>query len=151
MKPLMYIVFRVHLQIYLVWILLLDKVAPIHRMARMATPPLWWRPYRSLSIEQILQAVQKSLRNPKYMKRRFCMRFGLTLYHFLRLSGREAVVHFSLASPTLDPDRLHGHCWVSLHGQPVADPPREETNSKTLWQFPVNGGKNQKLEVSQEQ
>ena len=141
MSRLTYIVFRFHLQVYLVWILLLDKMAPAHRMARMATPPLWWRPYRGLSVEQILRATQAALRNPRYMKRRFCMRFGLGLYHFLRLAGNDAVVHFSLAAPLLDPDRLHGHCWVSLNGRPVADPPREETKSKTLWQFPVHDGR----------
>ena len=133
-----YLVFRVHLQFYLLWILLLDKLVPAHRMARMATPPRWWRPYRRLTVAQIRKAVRRSLRNPRHMKRRFCLRFGLSLYHFLRLAGRDAVVHFSLAAPALDPKRLHGHCWVSLNGKPVADPPKPETKSKILWQFPVD-------------
>jgi hypothetical protein len=47
------------------------------------------------------------------------------LFHFLRLAGVPAAVHFGVFSPATDPRRLHGHCWVTL-GDVCLSPPPEE-------------------------
>jgi len=57
------------------------------------------------------------------MRRRACLRQGLLLFHFLRLAGLPAVVHFGVFSPATDPRRLHGHCWVTLGGVCLSPPP----------------------------
>jgi hypothetical protein len=127
---------QLHVRLFALSLLLLARIFPLTRLARLVTPPARIQWYRRLDVEIILAVVQAVLRNPRYMKRRACIRFGLTLYHFLRLSGREAVVHFSVAAPSVNPNRLHAHCWVSLNGEPVVDPPSDGNGFKNLWQWP---------------
>ena len=91
------------------------------RLIRVMTPPVWLRPYRRFSTEQILQVVQRRLRNPHNMRRRVCLRRSLTLYHFLRLSGRRAAIEFGVFAPASAQDKLQGHCWVSLDGKTIAE------------------------------
>jgi hypothetical protein len=47
----------------------------------------------------------------------------LTLFHFLRLAGCPAVLHIGVFPPSLDSQRMHGHCWVTLNGVPLSPPP----------------------------
>ncbi|MGC9453530.1 MAG: lasso peptide biosynthesis B2 protein [Phycisphaerae bacterium] len=99
---------------------LLVRLISLERLVRLLTPR--FRPYRSIPDSEMVELVRRRLRRPRNMKRRRCLRLGLTLYHFLRLSGREAVIRFAVY-PGLSNDRMHAHCWVTLGGLCVSEPP----------------------------
>jgi len=111
-----------HVWIVATLIPLLDRWLSLRRLLAVATPPARLRPYRSVPVERIVQVVLRRLRNPHHMRRRACLRRGLMLFHFLRLSGRAAALHIGMLN-NADAPRLQGHCWVSLNGRPVAETP----------------------------
>jgi hypothetical protein len=96
---------------------LLVRLLPLKALLSLLTPPANMRPYRNVPRERIVSMIQRRLRRPRNMKRRACLRRGLMLYHFLRLAGLPAVLHFGVLPPSSDPHRLHAHCWVSLDGR----------------------------------
>ena len=98
---------------------------PLRRLLRLMTPPAFLRPYASVSRERIVEIVERRLRAPRNMRRRACLRRGLLLFHFLRLAGCDAVLQFGVFPPGVNPNRMHGHCWVTVAGEGVADPPGE--------------------------
>lgn len=114
---------RLHVRLVVTAIPLLDHLLPLRGMLRLLTPPSRWQPYRALATEAIEAAVRRALRNPRHMKRRTCLREGLSLFHFLRLAGRPAVLHFAIYPPPDDAARMRGHCWVTCSGVPVSQPP----------------------------
>ena len=57
------------------------------------------------------------------MRRRACLRKGLTLFHFLRLADKPAVMHFGVYPAASEQARMHAHCWVTIDGQAISDPP----------------------------
>ena len=102
---------------------LLVKVVPLRRLVALLTPPAWWRPYAGVPAEGIAGLTARRLRRPRVMRRRACLREGLTMFHFLRLAGLPATLYVGVYPPSADPSRLHGHCWVSLNGACVSAPP----------------------------
>jgi len=50
---------------------------------------------------------------------RACLRQALTLYYTLRRMGYPATIHFGVHKAE---EALHGHSWVSVQGQVVAEP-----------------------------
>ena len=110
-----------------VWLLagltpLLVKVMPLKWLLGLLTPPGRFRPYRGLGADQIVEAVRRRLAAPKNMRRRACLREALMLFHFLRLAGEPAVMHFSVYAPG-DDSRMHAHCWVTVGDRAVSSPP----------------------------
>lgn len=98
------------------------RLAPLRSLLRLLTPPAGVAPYRSVPAERVAEIVRRRLGKPRNMKRRACLRKGLTLYHFLRLTGRPAVVQFGVY-PRPDASRgMHAHCWVTLDGEAVSAP-----------------------------
>jgi hypothetical protein len=114
---------RLHVRVVVCAIPLLDHLLPLKAMLRALTPPSRWRPYRGLEPQKVEAVVRRALRNPWHMKRRTCLREGLSLFHFLRLSGRPAVLHFAVYPPPDDGARMRGHCWVTCEGESVSQPP----------------------------
>ena len=114
---------RAHVWLVATLLPLLVRVLPLKALLRLMTPPGWWRPYRAVPSERIAAAVARRLKHPHNMRRRACLREGLTLYHFLRLAGVPAVLQFGVYPPELDPGRMHAHCWVTVDGVPVSAPP----------------------------
>ena len=113
-----------------VWLLatlipLLVRVIPLKKLIILLTPPARFRPYRGISTDRIVELVRRRLRAPRNMRRRACLREGLTLFHFLRLTGRPAIMHFGVFPPSADPQRMHAHCWVTLNGRAVSSPPEQ--------------------------
>ncbi len=104
---------------------LLVKFIPLRALIRLLTPPRCLRLYRKTGEERIVAIVRRRLERPRNMKRRACLREGLMLFHFLRLSGRPAILRFGVYSPGSDPNRLHAHCWVTLDGRALSPPPQE--------------------------
>lgn len=92
-------------------------------MLRRATPPLSARAYQDLSSQEIVEAVQRAVRKPWRMRGRRCLREGLLAFHYLTLAGHMPVLHFGLVPGSLTSDRPRAHCWITLAGACVLNPP----------------------------
>ncbi len=114
---------RAHVWLVATVLPLLVRVLPLKALLRLMTPAARLRPYRGVTPERIAAVVARRLRNPRNMRRRACLRRGITLYHFLRLAGAPAVLHFAVYPPEADPGRLHAHCWVTVGGEALSEPP----------------------------
>ncbi|MGD0349160.1 MAG: lasso peptide biosynthesis B2 protein [Verrucomicrobiota bacterium] len=113
-----------------IWLLatlipLLVKILPLKRLLRLLTPPPRFKPYGGMPPEEISRLVAHRLRQPRNMRRRACLRHGLTLFHFLRLAGCPAVLHIGVFPPQSDSRRMHAHCWVTLNDVCLSPPPEQ--------------------------
>jgi len=122
-RPAIEAALRAHVWAVATLLPLLVRLLPLRALLRVMTPPARLRPYHIIPPERIVAAVGRRLRNPRHMRRRACLRQGLTLYHFLRLAGVPAVLEFGVYPPGADAVRLHAHCWVSVGGRAVSAPP----------------------------
>ncbi|MDK1032188.1 MAG: lasso peptide biosynthesis B2 protein [Planctomycetia bacterium] len=77
--------------------------------------------YGHTSAERIAETVNRRLRAPRNMRRRACLRKGLTMYYFLRLAGMPAVLHFAVHPWDRPSDRMHAHCWVTVDGTAMSE------------------------------
>ena len=116
---------RGHLWLLAALIPLLERVLPLKVLLRLLTPPRWCRPYSGTPPEEVSRLVARRLREPRNMRRRACLREGLTLFHFLRLANWPAVLHIGVFPPRLDQRRLHAHCWVTVDNVPLSPPPEQ--------------------------
>lgn len=117
----------VHVWIVAAAIPLLDRFLSLERLLGLLTPRRPLGLYVGQRASLIAGMVHRRLRRPVYMRRRACLRLSLVLYHFLRLSGAEAVFHIAMFPPSADPKRLHAHSWVTVGETCLCDPPAEET------------------------
>ena len=116
---------RGHIWLLATLIPLLEKCIPLKRLLRLLTPPTGFKPYAGTPPEEISRLVAQRLRQPRNMRRRACLRHGLTLFHFLKLAGWPAVLRIGVFPPSLDSRRMHAHCWVTLNGVPLSPPPEQ--------------------------
>jgi hypothetical protein len=114
-------ILRPHVWIVATAVPLLVRLCPMHKLLHLATPRRPWRLYAGLPPERICRTVQARLAHPQMMRRRPCLRKGLTLYHFLRLADVPAVLNIGAWPPSRDPRRLHTHCWVTVDDEPIAE------------------------------
>ena len=119
------LILKAHVWLGATLVPMLDRVVSFKGMLRLVTPPGWLRPYRALPADRIAEVVRHRLRRPRHMRRRACLREGLTLFHFLSLAGLPAVLHVAVYPPGGDAGRLRGHCWVTCGGRDVSAPPQE--------------------------
>ena len=118
-------VLRMHIRILATFIPLFARVVPLKILVDILTPPFWFKPYHRITAAKISELVQLRLENPRNMKRRSCLRLSLVLFHFLRLAGEPAEIHFSVYPPGIDSTRMHGHCWVTNNGENMCEPPAD--------------------------
>jgi hypothetical protein len=104
---------------------LLDRFLTLERMLRLFTSRRPFGPYVGISPYLIAAIVHRRLRTPVNMRRRACLRLSLVLYHFLRLSGAEPVFHVAVFPPSVDPERLHAHSWVTVGEVCLCEPLKE--------------------------
>ena len=116
---------RAHVWLVAALVPLLVRLAELGRLVRWLTPSPRRRPYRGIPAERIVAVVRRRLRRPRHMRRRACLREGLTLYHFLRLAGVEAELRFGVFAPPPEGGRTHAHCWVTVGEQALSAPPAE--------------------------
>jgi len=64
---------------------------------------------------------------------KLCLRQSLALYRTLTQMGYPVKIHFGARK---DGEDLHGHSWVTLHGEPVADTAPNEI-FKVLYSYPL--------------
>ena len=60
------------------------------------------------------------------MRHRRCLREGLLAYRFLGEAGHAPTIHFSIVRGTLDRPAPMAHCWVSVDGEAIVNPPTPE-------------------------
>ena len=130
MRPL---ILRLHIALVTSLVPLLDRLLSLTSLLRLLTPAHPWALYRDLGPEPIVRALRRRLDKPIHMRRRACLRLGVTLYHFLRLAGLPAELRFGVYPSQAQHQRMHGHCWVLLDGRCLTDPPAEPVVQVLLW------------------
>ena len=104
---------------------LFAKSRPLDEILRRATPDAAKRAYSSLSPDEILGAVKTAVARPWRMRGRPCLREGLLAFHYLCLAGHRPVLHFGIVPKSAATSRPRAHCWLSLEGEIVLNPPQE--------------------------
>jgi len=117
------LVVRGHVWVFAAVLPVLVRALSLRRLVRLLTPPGFLRPYAGIAADEIVRMVARRLARPRMMRRRPCLRQGLTLLHFLRLAGLAAELHVAVYPPSADRNRMHGHCWVSLDGRDLMPGP----------------------------
>ena len=102
---------------------LLDRLFSLRRLLALLTPPGWLRPYRGATCEELEELVDRRLAGAIHMRRRACLRKGLTLFHFMRLAGHDAVLHFAVYPPGDEESPMRGHCWITSDGKDYGEKP----------------------------
>ena len=115
---------RAHIWLLATLVPLLVRVLPLRWLLRVLTLPAWVAPYRGLAWQQIADRVSQRLTNPRQMRRRFCLRHSLTLFHFLRLAGYPAVLRIGVLPQDPKCPRSQAHGWVTLNDVAVNPPPQ---------------------------
>jgi hypothetical protein len=67
-----------------------------------------------------------------------CLRRSLLRYYFLRRAAVPVVVHFG--ARRLD-DRIGGHAWLTLDGQPYHELPEHVRNYALMFSYPIQEGR----------
>ncbi len=119
------LILRAHIWLLATLIPLLEKFIPLKTLLRWLTPSSRFKPYAKVAPEEISRLVARRLRAPRNMRRRACLRHGLTLFHFLKLAGWPAVLRIGVFPPSVDCRRMHAHCWVTLNGILFSPPPEQ--------------------------
>ena len=129
MRRLRSAILRGHVSLLALVIPDLARRLPLARLLALFTPRGPGRLYAGFTSDEIVHVVQRRLQRPWRMRRRPCLRLGLLLFHFLRLAGVPAVLHFCVYRQTLGPEssgREQAHCWVTVDGRCIASPPEDE-------------------------
>ena len=113
---------RAHIWLVATLFPLLERLLPLKGLLWLAERPKNWTPYHGVAADRIIELIAHRLRHPYYMRRRRCFRHGMLLFHFLRLAGIPATMHFGVLGPATSGQRLYAHCWVDMSGR-VIDPP----------------------------
>jgi hypothetical protein len=99
----------------------LSKILPLGKLLACFTPRRPSRLYTGMTTDQIMQAISHRLRAPWRMRARRCLRKGLLALYFLRLAGVPAVLNIGVYRES--GPREQAHCWISVDGRCIADPP----------------------------
>ena len=117
-------ILRGHLWLVATLVPLAVKFLPLKRLLQLLTPPRRLAPYAGILPDRIVAIVERRLRRPRNMRRRACLRKGTVLFHFLRLAGVAASLHISVYPPPARQKRMLAHCWVSVDGRCLCNPPK---------------------------
>jgi hypothetical protein len=118
-------ILRWHVWVVATCVPLLVRLLPLKALLRLLTPPGRLAPYSGVPAGRIAEIVRRRLHNPIHMRRRACLREGLTLFHFLCLAGAEASLHMGVYAPQPRLRRTRAHCWVTCAGRAASAPPAE--------------------------
>lgn len=83
------------------------------------------RRYGGLSVEAITDRVKRVARHPWLMRDRRCLREGMLAFRFLTLAGIPAKIHFGVDRDSVSAPVLSAHCWISVNGEVVMNPPSD--------------------------
>lgn len=81
--------------------------------------------YPGLDPAAVARKVKRAVRRPLLMREQRCLREGLLAYRCLKRAGREPTLHFGIQRASVRAERMAAHCWVTLEGRMVLNPPPE--------------------------
>ena len=90
----------------------------------MATPAAGTHAFDDLTADTIVAAVKAVVARPWRMRGRRCLREGLLAFHYLSLAGYAPLLHFGVVPQSLRGKKTAAHCWVSIDGETMLNPPR---------------------------
>lgn len=110
------------------WSLLIPGLALQTNLSRLLswTSPGSGQPYRGLGAETIWRCCHRTVKRPRLMRDRPCLREGLLLNRFLIMAGYEPTLYFGVDRQSLHEPNVRAHCWVRL-GTRVFNPPEPGT------------------------
>lgn len=95
---------------------------PLLRLMTALMPPApepSWHPPPDAVVRRVRAAVARPWRRDG--RRR--LGEALLAFHFLRRAGHPAVLHFGIDRSSIQTMRIRGHCWVTLGGDCLLNPP----------------------------
>ena len=96
------------------------------RLGRTALPAFLARlaaqPRRGAEFAEVHRLSRRWLRLAGLRGADTCYLRSLVLFRFVDPRGGDLCLHFGVDEPR-EGERLHGHAWVSLHGEPLNPPP----------------------------
>lgn len=116
------VILRLHATVLAVFIPDLSKFLSLSNLLRFFTPRKASRFYHGVDEQTVVTMIQRLLQNPWRMRGRRCLRLGLLTFYFLRLAGIPAELRFGVYT-TVRPREL-AHCWVTLRGRCLTEPPQ---------------------------
>ena len=96
---------------------------PLDQILKLANPKASSSNQDKMPADAILRAVKKTAARPWLMRHRRCLREGLLGFHFLSRAGYKPLLHFAIIPATAATARPRAHCWISLDGAIVLNPP----------------------------
>jgi hypothetical protein len=117
------LLFWPHLWFAARWLPVGAKRRSIEQLLSGAVPPSGHTPYRGFEVDRIVTAVRGMTARPWRMRGRRCLREGLLGFRFLRLAGFTPVLHFGVEPGSVQRDKLRAHCWITIAGSCVLNPP----------------------------
>jgi hypothetical protein len=127
------LLFWPHLWLAARWLPVNAKRSSIEQLLLRAVPPAGHTPYRGLDSERILDAVRSITARPWRMRGRRCLREGLLAFRFLRLAGFTPLLHFGVEPGSVNTDKVRAHCWITIAGSCVLNPPSETLLTIFSW------------------
>ena len=128
-------IMRLHIALLALVIPDLSRLLPLATLLRLFTPRRSIAFYAGLSEEQIVALVVRHLRHPWRMRGRRCLRVGLLAFYFLRLAGIHSHLHFGVFT-TSRPREL-AHCWITVDGRCLTEPPQDAYVPILTWEHSV--------------
>lgn len=95
----------------------------LDEILKLANPRASSRGPDNMPADAILRAVKKAAARPWLMRDRRCLREGLLGFHFLSRAGYKPLLHFGIIPDTAATPHPRAHCWISLDGAIVLNPP----------------------------
>lgn len=105
----------------------------LDRLLAMATPRPGASAYCEFSAPAIVSAVKRAARRPWVMRDRRCLREGLLAFRYLSLAGHRPQLHFAIEPGSLSDGRLSAHCWISVGGEVLMNPPTPTMMLLFVW------------------
>jgi hypothetical protein len=105
----------------------------LDRLLSLATPRPGASGYPTLSAAEIAAAIKRAARRPWVMRDRRCLREGLLAFRYLSLAGHRPLLHFAVEPGSLSESRLSAHCWITVDGQVLMNPPTSTMMPLFAW------------------
>jgi hypothetical protein len=101
--------------------------ALLHLFDTRAVSPPRVTPSRLLALVREILSQRLGIFRPN------CVKQSLILFHFLRRWGYPVQIYFGVAKHR---ETLSGHCWLELHGQPLAEPADPHQMFTVVYAYP---------------
>lgn len=105
----------------------------LDRLLALATPRPGTSAYGHLSASTIASAVKRAARRPWVMRDRRCLREGLLALYYLSLAGHRPLLHFAVEPGSLSEPKLSAHCWITVAGAVLMNPPTPTMMNLFAW------------------